>query len=94
VQSQRPPAGELPPRVHSLGAAQFVGKNPLAGPVCQSTARDSPGQPEDRVWPRQESHRFCFSVRVPGFSWPAPSSYMQRPGGGGGGGGAPGEFDR
>ncbi|RLM70316.1 double-stranded RNA-binding protein 8-like [Panicum miliaceum] len=34
VQWQRPPAGELPPRVQSVGAAQFVEnkKNPLAGP--------------------------------------------------------------
>jgi hypothetical protein len=40
VQWQRPLAGEYPPRVQSLGAAQFVKKtNLLAGPVCQSTGQ-------------------------------------------------------
>jgi hypothetical protein len=57
VQWQRPPAGELPPRVQSLGAAQFAGKNkknPLVVP------------PHSRAcWPMvmvQPNHRFVAVV--------------------------------
>jgi hypothetical protein len=62
VQWQRPLAGELPPRVQSLGAAQFVGKNPLAGPVCQGTRQETAQVGLRTVWPRQESHGLRFPV--------------------------------
>jgi hypothetical protein len=36
-------------------------KNPLVGPVGH-WLRDGPGWPEDRVWPRLESHGLRFPV--------------------------------
>jgi hypothetical protein len=48
-------AGELRPRVQSLGVATFVENKKIPSPVSCSKALDkrrhSPGRPEDRVWP-------------------------------------------
>jgi hypothetical protein len=54
VRWQRPLPGEIPPRVQSLGAAQFVEKlkekSPRQSRVAKHRLRDGPGRFEDRVW--------------------------------------------
>jgi hypothetical protein len=77
VQWQRPLAGELlPPRVQSLGAAQFVEKlkKTLASPVCQSKETAQVGFMAvcgpDRSLTGYVSQCLGGAV-VQNFSWPA-----------------------